>query len=89
VTARRPRGGSKPRVGEAPAEHTLRVRLDPTALDRWRAAAEARGATLSELVREAVEAHLAGDHAVVALAALATDVLDAVADYQRVVDAST
>jgi len=58
------------------------VRLDPDTLDRWRAAAEARGATLSDLVREAVEAHLVGGDESAALAALANDVLGAVKRYR-------
>ena len=62
--ARKPRPGPPPRIGRPPrapggSAVTLRLRATAAESDRWRAAAAAAGVSLTQLIREAVEARLA------------------------------
>lgn len=51
----RPRGGSAPRVGPVAATERLELRLTPDQRAKWQALAEARGLSLADLIRAAIE----------------------------------
>jgi len=59
VTARRPRGGSRPRIGTVAATARVEIVLPPDVKARWQAAADELRQDVSTMIRTAVEAHLA------------------------------
>lgn len=54
MTERRHRGGLPPRAGQ-PATSLVTVRATPAERERWQAAADAEGVSLSEVARQAWE----------------------------------
>lgn len=58
VPPKKPRIGRPPRAGKKPGKH-ITMRLSEPEIARWTREADRRGVSMSALIREAVEAHIA------------------------------